>query len=354
MIKLIVLYILGLKLIFASILIAQNHASKQAQNDVLEKENQKIVDYSARMEEFYQLGDQEKWREITDRVLASPDTPEESKKAIYANRRRIFVFKYPSDNLWIKGFISFTPHPNFHPLLILYRWGNKNFALMNPGVVFATYKDYTVISSTLRGGISEGVDEFGGKDIDDMKNLIKFIPKLAKELGIKLHPSCVFMLGPSRGGLEMFLTLAHFPELQKRVNKVVALSAILDLHQLITDRPKDMKVMLERQFGLQEGLKKNEWIAKRDPLNTVPYLKQSLPILIIQGAADTRISLAQGHRMVDALRQTSHDVTYWEISKGNHALMNTPYIMNDIAHWLESNSPCMSIRLSRKNKTSVD
>ena len=72
---------------------------------------------------------------------------------------------------------------------------------MNPGIIFATYKDYTVISSTLRGGISEGKDEFGGADIDDMKNLMSFIPVLAKELGIELHPGCVFMLGPSRGRL---------------------------------------------------------------------------------------------------------------------------------------------------------
>ena len=145
----------------------------------------------------------------------------------------------------------------------------------------------------------------------------------------------------------MFLTLAHFPELQKRVNKVVALSAILDLHQLIHDRATDMKTMLERQFGLQEGAKGKEWIEKRNPLNTVPYLHPSLPILVIQGTADQRISLEEGHRMVDALKQTGHDVSYWEIKGGNHALTNHPYIMNDIAHWLESNSPCMSIRLKR-------
>jgi dipeptidyl aminopeptidase/acylaminoacyl peptidase len=224
---------------------------------------------------------------------------------------------------------------------------------MNPGVTYATYKDYTVVSSALRGGVSEGTDEFGGKDVNDMKNLIKFIPEIAKELGVHIQPSCVFMIGPSRGGMEMFLTLAHFPELQKRVNKVVAISAILDLHQLIHDRPDDMKVMLESHFGLQEGSKGKEWIAKRDPLNTIPYISQSLPILVIQGTHDTRIGLAEGRRMVQALKQTGHNVSYWEVKGGDHVLMNHPQIMNDIAHWLESNSPCMSIRLPRSDKKEI-
>lgn len=319
----------------------------QGENLTLLQGNRAILENSKIVDDFYELDENETWREVTDQVLASSDTPELSKESIRQYHRRIFVFKYPSDNLMIKGFISFTPQPEFHPLLILYRWGNENFALMNPGVTFATYKDYTVISSTLRGGISEGEDEFGGKDVDDMKNLIKYVPEISKKLGIHLQPSCVFMIGPSRGGMEMFLTLAHFPELQKKVNKVVAISAILDLHQLIQDRPYDMKTMFEHEFGFQDGPKGKEWIAKRDPMNTIPLLSPSLPILVIQGTNDDRIGLKEGHRMVDALKKTGHDVSYWEIKGGDHVLMNQPQIMNNIAHWLESNSPCMSVRISK-------
>ena len=344
-------YLLGLELFFFSFLFSQTTLSKQDQEAALDKSDREIAENSEKIKEFYELGKDEEWREITDKVLASSDTSEESKKSIRTFHRRIFVFKYPSDNLWIKGFISFTPNPNYHPLLLLYRWGNENFALMNPGIIFATYKDYTVISSTLRGGVSEGKDEFGGEDVNDIKNLIDFIPQLAQKLGIQLNPSCVFMLGPSRGGLEMFLTLSRFPELQKRVNKVVALSAILDLHQLINDRPKDMKRMFENQFGLSGGVNGNNWIAKRNPLNTVSFIRQSLPILVIQGTADNRINLAEGRHMVNALKQNKNQVHYWEIPQGNHALTNHPYIMNEIAQWLESDSPCMSIHLPRnKNK----
>jgi|GEM_PF-1258811 len=326
-------------------------SDKKQQEARLEKDNQRISDFSLRMEGFYELGNEEKWRDITEKVLESPETSENSKSSIRNYHRRIFAFKYPSDHLWIKGFISFTPHPIHHPLLILYRWGNGLFALMNPGIELATYRDYTVISSTLRGGVSEGVDEFGGADLDDMNNLMNFIPTLAKELGIVLYPPCVFMLGPSRGGLEMFLTLSHFPELQKRVNKIVALSAILDLHQLLHDRSQDMEVMLEQQFGLPKGPKRNAWIAKRDPLKTVPYIDRSLPILIVQGTADERISVSEGKHMVNALRHSGHHVDDWEIHKGTHVLTNIPSLMNAIAHWLESNSPCTLIGSGKPQTT---
>lgn len=342
--------LLGLGFLYFNLLCAQDPLSIQAKEMTLEYENQRLVESSKRLQALYELKKDENWHDITEEVLANPETTEESKQSIYNYQRRIFIFKYLSDGLWIKGFISFTPCLEYNPLLILYRWGNENFALMNPGVVFATYKNYTVVSSMLRGGVSEGKDEFGGADVNDVKNLMNFLPQLAQELGINLHPSCVFMLGPSRGGLQMFLTLAHFPELQKRINKVVALSAILDLHQLIQDRPKDMKRMLEHQFGLPTDSRKNDWIAKRNPMNTIPYLKRSLPILIIQGTADNRINLAEGYHMAQALQRNSHQVDYWEVANGDHVLMNTPYIMNDIAHWLENNSSCMSIHLPRKKE----
>lgn len=133
----------------------------------------------------------------------------------------------------------------------------------------------------------------------------------------------------------------------------MALSAILDLHQLIQDRPIEMKQMLEDQFGMGKGAKKEEWIAKRNPLNMVSSLKSSLPVLVIQGGEDPRIGLDEGKTMVAALKKGGHDVDYWEYSKGNHTLSNNPAIMNQIASWLESNSPCMSLSVSRKpNRTS--
>ena len=84
-------------------------ADEQARKTItLEKENQSIQEYSNNITKFYELAKGEKWRDITDEVLVSPDTSQESKESIRAFQRRIIVFKYPSDGLWVKGFLA-TP-----------------------------------------------------------------------------------------------------------------------------------------------------------------------------------------------------------------------------------------------------
>lgn len=311
---------------------SQNSAALIEENNAIAEDSKKVLD-------LYKLDPGEKWRDITQEVLNTSETSPNARESIVKYRRRIVLFTYPSDGLQIKGFFSYTPNPEMHPLLILFRWGNRNFALMNPGLGLATYGDYTVISSTLRGGVSEGTDEFGGADVRDMKSLMDYIPTLAKELGIRIHPHCTFMMGPSRGGMEMFLTLSRYPELQNQVTKIVALSSILDLHTQIRDRPDDMKKMFETSFGLNAH-NEEQWISSRDPLQTITKIKKTLPILIVQGTDDPRINLQEGYRMRDALKESGHNVSYWEAKGGNHTLSNFPTAMDTIGKWLEFNAHC--------------
>lgn len=303
-------------------------------------EDAQIAAVSTGIEQYYQLGPNENWRDITQEILTSTYTSEEAKASIISHQRKIFAIRYPSDDLWIKGFISFTPKAKNQPTLMLFRSGNRKFALPFPGDDLATIGDYTIISSTLRGGINKGQDEFGGKDVDDIKNLIDFLPTLSKELNFTSESKCLFMIGPSRGGLEMFVTIAHNPDLQRRVTKIVALSSILDLHEQITSRPTDMKQMLIRDFGYKDGPAGETWIAQRDPLKMVSHIRQSLPILIIQGTADNRVALDEGYHMLKVLRGTGHQVDYWEIKNGNHTLTNFHQLTSALSTWLTANTNC--------------
>ncbi len=300
----------------------------------LEKDNQRIADYSARIAHYYDMNENEQIKDITGMVLAEPTTPNPVKDAIRANERHIYVFKYPSDGLMIKGFISLTPESENYPLLVLFRGGNRDFGLPNPADRLANYQNYAVISSTLRDGINAGHDEFGGADVNDMKNLIEFIPVLEKKLHVKLQTHHLDFLGLSRGGMEMFLTLSRYPELQNRVDKAISLSGLLDLRRQMTDRP-EMKEMFEQDFGLHAA-NEEEWIQQRTPLMTVSHLKKCLPILIVQGTADPRINLAEGYEMVKALHNTGHAVDYWEIEGANHTLSNHSHPMDLLTYWLKT------------------
>jgi dipeptidyl aminopeptidase/acylaminoacyl peptidase len=142
------------------------------------------------------------------------------------------------------------------------------------------------------------------------------------------------MIGGSRGGLEMFLALARYPELQNKIDKVVSLSSILDLRQWIQERP-DMKQAFQEEFGLMPGINEEEWINQRNPLTVVKHIQTCLPILIVQGTHDNRVSLNEGRKMVEALKKHGNHVTYWEIPGGQHTLENIPNRMDRVMGWLE-------------------
>lgn len=312
-------------------LMAQN--SPLADHEQREKETEYVLKLSLEYAKFYELPEGIDILEITDQLLNSDHVGEKEKEHIRVFGRRVFVFTYPSDGLKIKGFISLVPQVQNQPLLVFLRGGNREFGIINPGMSLTCLQQYTVLATQYRGGLSEGEDEFGGQDVNDVKNLIDFIPQLEDKLNLTFQNDKMYLLGGSRGGMQMFLALSRFPELQMRFNKVISLSGFLDIHECIAFRP-DMKEMFIKDFGLSED-NQEEWIAVRDPLLTVDKIRLDLPILIIQGTDDNRISIEEGRHMVNRLQEHGNQVTYWEIEGGNHCLRNVEEHLNMILEWLE-------------------
>lgn len=300
----------------------------------LNQETEEIKALSADYVKFYTLPQGQDLNEITEDLLNSPCIKNSCKQTLRAFGRRVFIFTYPSDGLKIKGVISFTKAPQDNPPIIYLRGGNRTFGILNPASDLMSPENYTVIATTYRGGVSEGEDEYGGKDINDVKNLINFLPVLEEKLHLHIPQENMFLIGNSRGGMQMFLALARFPELQARFAKIVALSGLLDMRVNIATRP-DMKQTFADDFGFVEGENSDQWINWRDPLLTVAKVDPSLPILIIQGTNDNRISLLEGHHMVRELQSHGNLVTYWEIEGGDHCLRNQDDFVRRILDWLE-------------------
>lgn len=306
------------------------------EEESVEQKTEKILKISQKLATFYELPLGVDLWEITEDVLQSPLVGASQKQLIQESERRIFLFTYPSDDLMVKGIVSFVPHPATHPLLVLLRGGNGNqaFGILNPGMDLMTLKDYTILTTTYRGGVSEGQDELGGADVNDVQNLVKFIPQLEDKLNVSLQNEKMYLLGQSRGGMEMFLTLGRFPELQTHFTKIVSLSGLLDMREFVTTRP-DLKSMFAQEFGLIENVNEEEWINLRNPILVADKINPTLPILIIQGTCDNRVSLEQGYHMVSRLQANGNDVTYWEIEGGIHCLETRHDRAQLILDWLE-------------------
>ena len=301
------------------------------------QESEKLKEIFAEYAKFYEMPADVELKDITDELLQSSYVKDAQKKSIQKFNRRILVFTYPSDGFKIKGLISFVPDTENHPLLVFLRGGNRIFGILNPASDLMCFEHYTVISTMYRGGVSEGEDEFGGNDVNDVKNLMDFIPKLENTLNLSFQNKKTYLLGGSRGGMEMFLTLARFPQLQNQFSTIVSLSGMLDMRQCIASRA-DMEEMFIKDFGLERGVNEEEWINKRDPLLTVDYIQSQLPILIIQATDDNRVSLAEGYSMVSKLQIAGKNVTYWEIEGAKHCLSNIEERVDLILNWLPDSS----------------
>jgi len=317
---------------------SQLNAEEKTRQEILREESKNVLERSLRIaKQFYSLEEGEEFREITGAILESEETKESIKELIRSTGRRFFLFNYPSDGFQVKGYISFLPYAEESPLLVFLRGGNRTFGLMHPATDFTCAHNYTVLATTYRGGVSEGTDEFGGAEVNDIHNLMEYFPALQEKIGVYFSPKKTFILGGSRGGMEMFLALSRSIPLQYKATKAVSLSGLLDLEECMAYR-EDMRKMFIRDFGLDPEKNENEWIMYRNPIANVHNLRKDLPILILQGTEDLRVSLNEGHHMVNALASNGNPVTYLEIEGGDHCLANQPDRMNIIMNWLDDPS----------------
>lgn len=308
-------------------------AHAAGKEEKLEEETRLIQERSTRIAHLWDLEDGQDLKEITAELLASDLVSEARKELIVAQGRRYFLFTYPSEGFKVKATLSFVPDSQHKMTLINLRGGNRLFAVPSPASDISCMADFTVLTTSYRGGVSEGEDEFGGAEVYDVKALIDFIPELEKKLSIQIQSENMFLLGSSRGAMQMFLALARFPEQQARFSKICALSGLLDMRATFADRP-DMKKMFIEDFGLIEGVNEEEWVMHRDPLLAVESIRTDLPILIIQTTDDLRVELHEGYHMVEKLTQLGHDVTYWEL-EGGHCLADRSDRIEILLRWFQ-------------------
>ena len=310
----------------------ENCAKPTQQRAELEKENEEIRKRGQDTAKLYVLDANETLKDITQKLYENTNTSDAVKECIQKEKRKFYLFSYDSDGFAVKGYLSLpTDTAPPLPLLILLRGGNREFGLPYPREL-SIQPGYALITTTYRGGVSEGKDEFGGEDVNDVKNLVEYLPTLEKKLNIAFHPENKYMIGINRGGMQLFLALGRYPILQQKIKKAVSISGLLDLALAIEDRA-DFKAFLTESFGYSSDEKGRAWIAKRQPLNYVSHIK-NIPILIAQGTKDTRVCLKEGYNFLEALQAHGHKATYVEIEGGDHVLVNTPDFLPVLMDWL--------------------
>src|SRR5215204_1094287 len=127
---------------------------------------------------------------------------------IYPNTRDLvkeidfFEIVYLSDGLKVNGFISAPKKAGKYPAIIYNRGGNRSIGALADNQLIRFFGEtsswgYVVVGSQYRGNMgSEGKEEFGGSDVNDVLNLIPLLSNIRQA-----DTSRIGMFGWSRGGM---------------------------------------------------------------------------------------------------------------------------------------------------------
>ena len=250
------------------------------------------------------------------------------------NNTSIKSITYVSDGLKIKGYLVQPKQSGKYPCVIFCRGGNRDFSfLSSPQIgLMQTIANwgYVVIGSQNRGCCgSEGNEEFGGADINDVLNLLQTLEEIPNA-----DTSRVGIYGISRGGMMAYLALKK----SNRFKAAIINSGLSDLFDAISSRP-DGNVMEDSVFAeLIPNYKKNKNAAlkARSANFWADSLCKKTPILIMHGSSDWRVNPDASIELLRKLYLANQPVKYIMFPGSAHGLGEyRAEVLYNIKMWLD-------------------
>jgi len=267
------------------------------------------------------------YNRFTEEINGQTEWKEEFK---YFDTIDIYKITYLSDGLKIKGLLVQPKAKGIYPCVIYNRGGNRDFGSLKVGNILISLgqiasEGYVVIASQYRGnGGSEGQEELGGKDIND----ITILPDVLKEIEIA-DPNRIGMYGWSRGGMMTFIALTKI----KKIKTAVVGGAVSDYFNLIKVRPELETSVLSELIPDYDKNKEAE-LEKRSAVKWVDHFPKNVPILMLHGNADWRVKPEQSLTM--ALEFEKYRVPYRLImfEGGDHGISeHKKEVKDQVLNW---------------------
>jgi dipeptidyl aminopeptidase/acylaminoacyl peptidase len=206
---------------------------------------------------------------------------------------------YLSDGLKVNGYLARPKEPGIYPVIIWNRGGNGSYGALDDLTSYLILAStaiwgYVLLATQYRGNMgSEGVEDWGGEDVNDAFNLIE----LAKQI-----PECdtnkIAVEGASRGGMTVYRLLTMYDQFKC----AIVHAGVSDIPALIAASTK-FRTHIEQLFGhLSENDRKAE-IARRSGVLLASNFPKTTPILLLHGDADRTVPMGQSLAMKESLDQ---------------------------------------------------
>lgn len=242
----------------------------------------------------------------------------------------VYDIAYKSfDSTAVKGFLIVPKDSTKkYPVIIFNRGGNGSYGMVAENYIVRflskiAARGYVVIGSHLRGSEgSEGVDEFGGKEVDDVLCLFNIMD------GVKAADTTkVLQMGWSRGGITNFQVL-------KRTDRIAATVTIASPADILESHRKIMFTVYRNRIP---GYAKDSVAAanKVSPLYQIAAVKnKKAPMLFIHGSKDDTVLYANAVMLYDKAKLSGIPSEFITYPDGDHTLRQYfDTMVTDITLW---------------------
>jgi len=240
---------------------------------------------------------------------------------------------YKSDNLKIHGFIFKKKYLREEVPVVLYCRGGRNYKTYSKGELKPIYfynnkglldlvkaGKIIVFASNYRGSsFSEGVDEYGGKDINDIINMYPIIKKYKFANHKRI---CVY--GWGRGAMMVLLV-------NKQINwirSIIIGAGIYDLKSHKVLRPNAYKMyMKDLSLKVQD-------LVDRSSVRWVDKLPEKVHMLILHGIDDEISPIEDVYKLEDELKKNNMIYKMVLYEDGHSLYNNVNEVAKEVKEWI--------------------
>jgi dipeptidyl aminopeptidase/acylaminoacyl peptidase len=233
-------------------------------------------------------------------------------RALHSREIAASTFSYRSGGHLVTGFIVRpTRISGRRPVLIWGRGGigdvRQSEAAFAQMATFAR-QGYIVVGSNYRGSAgSEGRDEFGGAEVEDLLSLAPLIRTIPDA-----DPDAWFGIAFSRGGTMLYRAVAE----GLRLRAFVTLGGLTNVAASLRERPQIEQVFRRMMPDFEADRAGN--FCRRSA--TCWPERLAAPLLLIHGGSDESVSPAQAQELAAGLERVRRPYRLLFVGGGNHEL----------------------------------